>query len=166
MNDVLRLVGGGLLALVACYVGVLVKRRYKNRVAFFKSACEFLSCASTELGMKKTPMPQIAQKFLQSRDGSFERTIAKWMDVARGGKIFDFECVEAPELKTEEKKQIASFFSSLGKTDLNDQLSLVAYYKNVFEQKRKTCEEESKKLGNMYFKLCALLGLALMLVLA
>lgn len=57
MSEILRLVAGGLLALIACYIGVLIKRRYAKRVTFFKSACEFSSCLATELSLKKTPMP-------------------------------------------------------------------------------------------------------------
>lgn len=49
MSEILRLVAGGLLALIACYIGVLIKRRYAKRVTFFKSACEFSSCLATEL---------------------------------------------------------------------------------------------------------------------
>lgn len=53
MSEILRLVAGGLLALIACYIGVLIKRRYAKRVTFFKSACEFSSCLATELSLKK-----------------------------------------------------------------------------------------------------------------
>ena len=49
---------------------------------------------------------------------------------------------------------------------MKDQLSHVGYYKNVFEQKQKVCEDESKKLGNTYFKLCVLAVIAIMLILA
>lgn len=166
MKDVLRLIAGGLLALVACYVGVLIKKRYKTRVEFFKSACNFTQTLSTELSMKKTPMPDVAQKFLQGREGEFEKTVENWMSYIKRGEQITFEKMQIPLLKNEEKKQIVEFFSSLGKTDLQDQLAHVAYYQNLFLQKSKICEEESKKLGNMYFKLCVLLGIAIMLILA
>lgn len=166
MSEILRLVAGGLLALIACYIGILVKRRYNRRVEFFKSACEFATFISTELAMKKTPMPDISARFLQGRAGEFERSVENWSEIAKKGKCYEFENVNVSILKTDEKKQLVSFFSTLGKTDLKDQLAHVGYFKNVFEQKQKTCEEESKKLGNMYFKLCVLAGIAIMLILA
>lgn len=166
MSEILRLIAGGLLALIACYIGVLVKRRYAKRVTFFKSACEFSSCLATELSLKKTPMPEIAAKFLQGRAGEFESCVECWINLAKSGGIYSFENANVSILKTDEKKQLVSFFSMLGKTDLNDQLSHAGYYKNLFEQKQKTCIEENKKLGNMYFKLCVLAGIAIMLILA
>lgn len=166
MSDVLRLIAGGLLALIMCYVGVLVKRRYKARVSFFKSACDFSSVIATELSMKKTPMPEIALKFLKGREGEFEKVVESWIAVAKNAARFCYDNVNVAMLKTDEKKEIADFFTSLGKTNLDDQLTHVAYYKNIFEQKRKTCEEEQGKLGSMYFKLCVLLGLAILLILA
>ena len=165
MSEILRLIAGGLLALIMCYVGVLVKRRYKSRVTFFKSACEFTSALATELGMKKTPMPEIANKFLKGREGEFEKVVESWISIAKNATAFGFDDVKTSFLKNDEKKELAEFFSSLGKTNL-DQLSHVAYYKNSFEQKRKTCEDEDKKLGSMYFKLCVLFGLAILLILA
>lgn len=166
MSEILRLVAGGLLALIACYVGLLIKRRYKSRAEYFKSACEFAKCATTELGMKKTPMPDVAENFLKGRSGDFEKTVETWLDLARKGQTFAYENASASILKNEEKKQIADFFSALGKTSLDDQLSHIGYYENMFESKRAKCEDESKKLGGMYFKLCVLLGIAIMLILA
>lgn len=166
MSEILRLVAGGLLALIACYVGLLIKRRYKSRAEYFKSACEFAKCAMTELGMKKTPMPDVAENFLKGRSGDFEKTVETWLDLARKGQTFAYENASASILKNEEKKQIADFFSALGKTSLDDQLSHIGYYENMFESKRAKCEDESKKLGGMYFKLCVLLGIAIMLILA
>lgn len=166
MSEILRLIAGGLLALIMCYIGVLVKRRYKSRVAFFKSACEFSSSLATELGMKKTPMPEIANKFLKGREGEFEKVVESWIAIAKNATTFGFDDIKTSFLKTDEKKELAEFFSSLGKTNLDDQLSHVAYYKNLFEQKRKTSEDEDKKLGGMYFKLCVLFGLAILLILA
>ncbi len=166
MSEILRLIAGGLLALIACYFGLLIKRRYKSRAEYYKSACEFVKCVATELSMKKTPMPDIAENFLKGRNGDFEKTVETWLDLARKGKTFAYENATVSFLKNEEKKQIADFFSALGKTALDDQLSHAGYYENVFEAKRAKCEDESKKLGGMYFKLCVLLGIAIMLILA
>lgn len=166
MSEILRLIAGGLLALIACYVGLLIKRRYKSRTMYYKSACEFAKCVATELSMKKTPMPDVAENFLKGRNGDFEKTVETWLDLAKKGQTFVYENTLVSLLKNDEKKQIADFFSALGKTALDDQLSHIGYYENVFESKRAKCEDESKKLGGMYFKLCVLLGIAIMLILA
>lgn len=168
MSDVLRLIAGGLLALICCYIGVLIKRRYRNRTIFYKSASEYAMYMSSELTLNKTPIPAIAQKFLTGRKGDFEKVLEQSVEAAREGKTFDgtYEKINIAHLKNEEKKEVLSFLCGGGKNSLNDQLAQVSHYKEVFEAKQKKCEEDSKKLGGMYFKLCVLLGIAIMLILA
>lgn len=110
-------------------------------------------------------MPKIASKFLQGREGEFESCVECWINLAKRGGVYAFENANVSILKTDEKNSLRPFFCTR-KTDLKDQLSHVGYYKNVFEQKQKVCEDESKKLGNTYFKLCVLAGIAIMLILA
>ncbi len=168
MSDILRLIAGGLLALICCYAGLLIKRRYRDRALFYKSACEYAQTMTSELTLNKTPIPVIAQKFGQGRKGDFERVLSECVELAKEGKPLDeiSQKVSVPRLKAEEKKEILSFLCGSGKSALNDQLSQVAHYREKFEQRRKKCEDDSKKLGGMFFKLCVLLGIAIMLILA
>lgn len=168
MSDVLRLIAGGLIALCLSYIGVLIKRRYAKRVEFFKSASDFIGVLTTELSMRKTPVPEIIQKFLQGRNGEFETALRAWQTSAKNGetRIAAFEKNVIPLLKTEEKKELFDFFDGMGKTMLDEQLAHAAYYAKRFEQAKTKCEEENKRLGGTCFKLCVLLGLAVLLILA
>lgn len=162
-SEVLRLVAGGLLALISCYIGLLIKRKYTSRVTFYKSACAFCYLLEDELSMRKTPMPEIASKFLSGRKGAFEDVLTDWGRVKSVDLTNNDKC---RLLKNEEAKDMSTFLNMLGKTDLKDQLAHVEHYKRTFEKKTAECEEQSKKLGSMYFKLCVLLGLAIILILA
>lgn len=168
MSDILRLIAGGLFALICCYVGLLIKRRYRDRAVFYKSACEYVQSMSSELSLNKTPIPDIAGRFVAGRNGEFERVLTECIELKKQGKGFDYalENINVTKLKKDEKKEVISFLCGNGKSALGDQLSYVAYYKDIFEKKRGKCEEESKKLGGMFFKLCVLLGIAIMLILA
>ena len=168
MIDILKLIAGGLLALICCYIGLLIKRRYRDRVTFYKSACEYVRTMSSELTLNKTPIPDIAKKFTTGRDGEFERVLTECTSLTRDGKGFEYalEKVNGPKLKANEKKEIVAFLCGSGKSALNDQMAFVTYHKDVFEQKLKKCEDDSKKLGGMYFKLFVLLGIAILLILA
>lgn len=168
MSEILRLIAGGLFALICCYVGVLIKRRYKERVTFYKSACEYARAMSAELSLNKTPIPDIAKKFAIGRSGDFEKALAECTAISQEGKGVEYavEHINVPRLKADEKKEILSFLCGSGKSALSEQLAFVGYYKDIFEQKQKKCEDDSKKLGGMYFKLCVLLGIAILLILA
>lgn len=162
--EIARLIAGGLLALICCYIGVLIKKKYTARVRFFKSATEFCSMLDDELSMRKTPIPEVITKFLDGRAGDFESYITHRCNLSRGRNVdADYKC---RLLKNDEAKDMDTFLSMLGKTDLKDQLSHVAHYEKVFEKKTEECSEQSKKNGSMYFKLCVLCGLAIILILA
>lgn len=167
MSDILRLVAGGLLALICCYVGILIKKRYKEREKYYARALAFANTLSSEISLQKTPIPTIAQKFVGSEMGEFERTIEESMrllSMGEGDKIA--ESIGGNLLKTEEKTEMASFISGLGKTTVEDQVAMIRGYEKIFEDKRAKCAKECKNMGSMYFKLCVLLGLALILILA
>ena len=159
-----RLIAGGLLALICCYIGLLIKRRYSARVKFFKSATDFCRMLQDELSMRKTPMPEICAKFLDGRKGQFEDYLSEWCEKAKTHEDVDKD--KCRLLKNDETKDLTTFLCNLGKTDLKDQLSHVSHYEKCFEKKTDECEEQNKKTGSMYFKLCVLLGLAVILILA
>ena len=122
---------------------------------------------SSELSLNKTPIPEIAEKFAQGRKGDFEKLLSESIAIMKEGVSADkTDKVNVPILKAAEKKEVMTFLCGTGKSALSDQLAQVAHYKNLFEQKQKKCEEDSKRLGGMYFKLCVLLGLAILLILA
>ncbi len=168
MSGTLRLIAGGLLALIACYIGMLIKRRYRDRERFYKSAYEFTQTLNTELSFKKTPIPTVAQSFLQGRKGDFEHTLEQCMQLLKEGKdsIYTFEKVEIPILKKQEKKEVIQFLMSLGKSSLSDQLAAIGREGDAFKLKYDQCAADSKRMGGMYFKLFVLLGLAIILILA
>ncbi len=168
MSDILRLIAGGLLALISCYIGLLVKRRYKSREAFYTRSVAFIKYLKSEMTLKKTPIPDVVDNFTSGQKGDFDRMLKECIDEIKAGNDYQtiYDKVGISALKAEEKKEIVSFLCALGKSTLDDQLSLINAYNLTFEQRRDKCAKDSKQLGSMYFKLCVLLGLAIILILA
>lgn len=168
MSDILRLIAGGLLALICCYIGVLIKRRYMDREKFYRDAADFVSFLSSELSFKKTPIVTALKNFAAGRKGAFIKFLDDFSVSLKRGDGFEKMCAEIdiPPLKKEEKKSLLSFFSELGRTSLDDQLSAISRAATEFGAKQKKCLDESKKLGGMYFKLLVLFGIALIIILA
>lgn len=164
MSDVLRIIGGGLLALIACYIGLLIKRRYRQRYVFFKSASEFAKLLNSELSTLKTPLPDVAKTFLQSRKGEFESLLERWLDMSLSYDKNKDEIFDISLLKDDEKRLVSTFFLPLGKSVLGEQISHINNFQKLFEEHACECEKDSKRLGNMYFKLCVLVGLAVLLI--
>ena len=76
--EILRLVAGGLLALICCYGGVLIKRHYADREKFYTEAEAFAAYLSSELGFRKTPLPALIAQFAEDRKGSFAAMIKRF----------------------------------------------------------------------------------------
>lgn len=167
MSDVLRLIAGGLLALICCYAGVLIKKHYKEREQFYRDAKDFTVHLASDLSFKKTPLPVSVDSFSAGKKGAFCKLLGDFIAGLRsGGGLKQDIDVHGVKLKPDEKKQLVEFFGDLGKTSLSDQLDVIGRAEKSFEQKRAKCAEESVRLGGMYFKLAVLLGIALIVILA
>ena len=163
--DFLRLIAGGILALVSSYIGLLVKKGYKENTAIYKGLKEFCDQFKTELTYEKTAVIDFCGKFSKGqrdvtdlineytaslqKEGQFQRDVEKW---------------ELAHLKREEKQEIVTFFNGLGKSPTKEQLAFVEKYGELFKSRLASAIEQEKKKGNMYFKLFVLLGVALMVI--
>ncbi len=165
VSEILRLIGGGLLALICCYVGLFIKRRYKAREIFYTRAVAFCKTLNREITLSKCAIPDIVSHFVVGK-GEFDNTLNECIALSQSGKEVMADNIKCNILKNEEKRELSVFFNGLGKSTLHDQLSTIEGYKRIFEDKSAVCAKEAKSLGSMYFKLAVLLGLALILILA
>ena len=76
MADILRLIAGGLLGLLCCYGGVLIKRYYADREKFYRDAEQFTAELISEIGFKKTPLPVVIAQFAEGKSGKFCKTLS------------------------------------------------------------------------------------------
>lgn len=165
MSGILRLVAGGLLALICCYIGLLVKRRYKDREKAYKSALAYARMLKRELSAKKTPIPQIVAEFCKGGNGDFEKILAEY--TSRIGKGNDnLDGLEIKCLKPAESKELLGYLKGFGGSALDEQLALASRLESYAAEMAQAAEKDSAKLGNMYFRLLVLLGLAIILILA
>ncbi len=167
--DILRLIAGGLLAMICCYGGVLIRRHYAEREKFYTDAEAFAAYLASELGFRKTPLPTLISSFAEGRKGGFSAVLTRFcagLSVGTEQTSAATSATEVAKLRAEEKKQLEGFLSSLGRTPLADQSESAEHMRGEFAAKRAKCAEESKRLGGMYFKLAVLTGIALLVMLA
>ena len=158
---VLRIIAGGLIALVCAYVGVLVKRRYKEREKFFCDTHEYFAFFDKELTFSKTPLPDINAKFLKAGSGAFREYLARIVAENNGADLKSYVF-----LKKDEKEMLADAIGGLGRSAYVEQQSYVKRWEAEYKDKADKCSAENKKYGGMYFKLCVLLGVALLILIA
>ena len=169
MADILRLIAGGLLGLLCCYGGVLIKRYYADREKVYRDAEQFTAELISEIGFKKTPLPVVIAQFAEGKSGKFCKTLSAFGNKLGAGVPQDKAAAEEAEsvhLRKDEKKRLKEFLEGLGKTSLGDQMNVLKRAREEFAAKRDKCAEETKRLGGMYFKLAVLVGIALIVILA
>lgn len=163
MYDGLKLIGGGLLALLSSYIGLLVKRRYLSREKFYARLCDFIGYTRRELTSKMTSIPEICLAFAGENKDDFSVALRGFATGLRSGKSTSFS---PSHLKDDEAREVSVFLEGLGKSSLSEQIAYLDDRGVAFKQKLSSCADESKRLGGMYFKLFVLLGVALMVVTA
>jgi hypothetical protein len=68
-SDFLRLIAGGIIALVSSYVGLLVKNGYKDNTKLYKDLIEFCDLYKGELSYEKATLIDIISRFCASKKG-------------------------------------------------------------------------------------------------
>lgn len=163
MYEILKLIGGGLLALVCAYIGLLVKRRYRDKANFYGKVCDFINYARRELSIKMTSIPETCLGYAGENKDEFSAVLRDFASGVRTGKR---KASRASLLKENEINEIDDFLDGLGKSSLTEQIVYLDSWEKKFADERGRKEDESKRLGGMYFKLLVLLGVALMIVTA
>ncbi|MBO7222473.1 MAG: stage III sporulation protein AB [Clostridia bacterium] len=163
--DFLRLIAGGILALVSSYIGLLFKKGYKENTAIYKGLKEFCDQFKTELTYEKTAVIDFCSKFSKGQRGVTDLINEYTASLQKEGQFHrDVENWELAHLKDDEKQEIVTFFNGLGKSPTKEQLAFVEKYGELFKSRLANAIEQEKKKGNMYFKLFVLLGVALMVI--
>ena len=166
-SDFLRLIAGGILALVCSYIGILIKRGYSENTKLYKDLVDFCDAFKRELTFQKSALIDFCNKFCDGRKGDIVDLIQEYIkDLQSVGQfVRDAEKWTVAHLKKEEKQEIIDFLSGLGKSPTVEQLSLVDKSCQLFQSRQKIALDNEKKKGNMFFKLLVLLGIALMVIL-
>jgi stage III sporulation protein AB len=163
---VVNFIAGGMFAVGSSLIGMAARRHYRQRLEIYSELCAFINLLKSEISFLKTPVGGVIDEFCQGKNGVFHAALKKYNEDLKKGAPQN-QCAENLELsplKTGEKKEISKFLCSLGKLPQKEQLNELECYGAKFSVLQKKSEEECKRLGGMYLKLCVLLGLALMII--
>ena len=136
----------------AAFVGLWIKKKLIRKADFYLGYYDYLLFVSEKIAYERMPIGELNANFFKRKHGEF-------VDYLKGGSA------NAP-LNDAEIAEVRAYLDSIGTTDADTQVgSLVA---KCAEMKRFTETEcvKLKKDGALYFKLCALIGLAALILLA
>ena len=147
-------------------IGIAIKRIFRVRYAYFSDAVDFLNLYKREISSLQTPLEEI-KTFVSSSKGAFSDSLQKFADGLPAG----FKNVEEVQkkiknvmIKEKDSLLVAAFLHSLGKSNLENEITNTVRYLDVFNEKKCKSAIELNKKGEMYYKLFVVLGVTLMLI--
>lgn len=158
-----------LLLFSSSYIGILVSKKYQNRVKELKEIKSLLTIFSTKIKLTYEPIPQIFEEIGNKENSNISyifKIAAKQMKELPAGEAWN-KAVETKNtnLKKEDIEVLKGLSSLLGKVDLEGQVNEIELVDTFLNSQIEKAEEESKKNVKMYKTLGITLGLAMVIVL-
>lgn len=159
-----------MLLFSSSYIGILVSKKYPNRVKELKEIKTLLTIFSTKIKLTYEPIPQIFEEIGNKEKSNINeifKTASKNMKELPAGKAW----VKALEnqntnLKKEDIEVLKGLSNLLGKVDIEGQVNEIELVDNFLNTQIGKAEEESKKSEKMYKTLGITVGLAMVIILA
>ena len=157
-----------MLLFSSSYIGILVSKKYQNRVKELKQIKTLLTIFSTKIKLTYEPIPQIFEEIgnkEKSNINNIFKTASKNMEELPAGKAW-LKALENQNtnLKKEDIEVLKGLSNLLGKVDLEGQINEIQLIDKFVDTQIEKAEEESKKSEKMYKTLGITVGLAMVIV--
>lgn len=151
------------------YIGILISKKYLNRVKDLKEMKNALNMFSTKIKFTYEPIPQtfkeISQKTKPNISNIFKNVCEK-MNTENAGKAWEEALEESNTNMTKEDIEVLKNLSNLlGKVDIEGQVNEVELVENFLDTQIELAEEEKQKYVKMYKTLGITIGLAVVIIL-
>ena len=159
----------GMILLGTSYIGILMSKKYSNRVKDLKEMRKALNFFEDKIKFTYEPIPdvfyEISHKMNHNIGEIFEKS-SKRMESESAGVAWE-EAVDSSDtnFSKEDAEIIKSLAKMLGKTDIDGQVSEIRLTNKFLDVQIKDAENEKMKNEKLYKTLGATVGLALVIVL-
>lgn len=154
----IKFLAGLFFAIGSAMLGLSLRKYFKQRHCIYRDLWEFSTMAKQNIEFLKTPIPSIVKEFGRDKKSKVARLLESYfLDNEKDKNTLK-------ELKKVENKDLELFLGMLGKYSQKEQIAEISKYEAKFQSLEVKTAEEEKRLGNMYFKLCVLLGIALLVI--
>ena len=150
-------------------IGILISKKYSNRVQELKEFKSALNIFKTKIRYTYDPIPEIffdIAKNLNSNISNVFSIAANKMDILAAGDAWNLAIkFEMLNINDEDRMVLRNLSKLLGKTDLEGQINQIDITENYLEQQIKKAETQREKSEKMYRTLGMIIGLTIVIVL-
>ena len=155
--------------LTCSVIGILISKKYSNRVQELKEFKSALNIFKTKIRYTYDPIPEIffdIAKNLNSNISNVFSIAANKMDILAAGDAWNLAIkFEMLNINDEDRMVLRNLSKLLGKTDLEGQINQIDITENYLEEQIKKAETQREKNEKMYRTLGMIIGLTIVIVL-
>ena len=159
----------GLILIGTSYVGVLMSKKYSNRLRDLKEMRKALNFFEEKIKFTYEPIPDVFEEIsskVKENIGEIFNTSSNLMQSKSAGEAWEFAVDNSNNNFTKEDKDIIKGLAKmLGKTDIDGQVSEIRLTNKFIDVQIKDAEKENTKNEKLYKTLGATVGLALVIIL-
>ena len=150
-------------------IGILISRKYTNRVNELKEFKNALNLFKTKIRYTYEPIPEIFSEISENISPCvstvFKQAAGK-MDVLAAGEAWNLALkMDNLNINEEDRNALKNLSKLLGKTDLQGQLSQIEMTSDFLDEQILKAERERNKNEKMYRTLGMILGMAIVIIL-
>ncbi|MBR2786745.1 MAG: stage III sporulation protein AB [Clostridia bacterium] len=168
---ILKLILLTILFCTSTIIGMLISKKYSNRVKILKDLKKALNIFEIKINFSFETIPEIFTEIAEKTYGVAGKIFADTVKFINENNVCAGEAwekaVEAngESLKNDDIKSIKTLGKLLGKTDIEGQTSQIKLVNAFLETQISDATEEKNKNEKMYQKLGAIVGLIMVIVL-
>lgn len=137
------------------YFGIAIGRDYSKKEMFLSEVLSFLNILSNDIKFNKSKLTNVINQNVENFKTDLQKVLNGFLKN---------EKVEVPFLTKYENQKMFEFLNSVGKYDVEGELSNIERYKQIFDAFYKESIEKNKKYGVLYSKLGVMLGLIVVII--
>ena len=165
----IRIVIYSFIFLSSSLIGLLISKKYINRVNELKEFKNALNIFKTKIRYTYEPIPEIFTEISQnisSNIGSVFIQAANKMDVLAAGEAWNLALkIDSLNINEEDRVILNNLSKLLGKTDLEGQINQIEMTSDFLDKQIVKAEYEREKSEKMYRTLGMILGIAIVIIL-
>lgn len=165
----LKIVIYSFIFLSCSLIGLLISKKYIDRVNELKEFKNALNIFKTKIRYTYEPIPEIFEEISQNIDPNISRVFTQAvnkMDLVAAGDAWELALkTEELNINEEDKSILKNLGKLLGKTDLQGQLNQIEMTSDFLDEQIRKAENERNKSEKLYRTLGMIVGMAIVTVL-
>lgn len=155
--------------LTCSVIGILISKKYSNRVQELKEFKNALNIFKTKIRYTYDPIPEIfldIAKNLNSNISNVFSIAANKMDILAAGDAWNLAIkFEMLNINDEDRMVLKNLSKLLGKTDIEGQINQIDITENYLDDQIRKAENQREKSEKIYRTLGMIIGLTIVIIL-